>query len=89
MRRRHNDIAKKWGHKIKRFKHMYKVFTPSFMIKYGHWHAHQQNPTSHGRGATSSLQVSAALICLAARANDDNLGHRMHPRHMPKLDVAS
>ena len=33
MRCRHNTIAKKWGHKIKRFKYMYKVFTPSFMIR--------------------------------------------------------
>ncbi len=30
---RHSRIAKKWGHKVQRFAHMFHVFRPSFMVR--------------------------------------------------------
>lgn len=33
LQSRHRGIAKKWGHRVKRYRHMYRVFSPWFMIK--------------------------------------------------------
>ena len=33
LKSRHNTIAKKWGHKIKRYRYMYHFFTPWFLFK--------------------------------------------------------
>ena len=33
LKSRHNSIAKKWGHNIKRYRYMYHFFTPWFLYK--------------------------------------------------------
>ncbi|GAX76166.1 hypothetical protein CEUSTIGMA_g3610.t1 [Chlamydomonas eustigma] len=34
LKSRHNTIAKKWGHKIRRYRFMYDFFTPMFMFRW-------------------------------------------------------
>jgi hypothetical protein len=33
LKARHANIAKKWGHKVKRYRHVYEVFSPMFMVR--------------------------------------------------------
>jgi hypothetical protein len=78
---KHNNIAKKWGHKIKRFRHMYKVFTPWFMVRCVHVHARRVRAGLHaGRQVRAHGPIGPGVRDLTAR--EPSRGPRVCPTHV-------